>query len=293
MALWGKTDDLAGTPKYVARKAFFAATGVNTTNETIDLSGSNTGFSTGDEVVYSINGGTVIGGLTDGTTYYVRAVAAGTIALYDTAANALNTGSTTGRVNITAAGVGTHTLQRTGTYPISATITQRIVFVDREESQQAENRARGLLSPGWWTYMTYTDVNSRVRHKAELLVAIDVPTATSGDGSDDTIAVDRTIAISVQPANATMAAAATTTFTVTAAATPTAALTYQWQVSTNGGTSWASVAGGMYTGGTTATLTVGDGVDSSGLNGYQYRVVVSSSGATSVTSSAATLTVTA
>lgn len=102
MALWGKTDALASTPKYVARKAFFDSTAVNTTAETINIIGSNTGFATGDAVAYSINGGTVIGGLVDGTTYFVRVVGAALIELYNTYANATAASGTTGRLNITA-----------------------------------------------------------------------------------------------------------------------------------------------------------------------------------------------
>ena len=62
-------------------------------------------------------------------------------------------------------------------------------------------------------------------------------------------------------------------------------LTYQWQVSTDAGTTWSSVSGA-----TSATLSL------SGLttadNGKRYRCVVSATGVTSVTTNSATLTVT-
>jgi hypothetical protein len=74
-------------------------------------------------------------------------------------------------------------------------------------------------------------------------------------------------------------------------------LTYQWQVqeSSESGATWTNVSRGS--GGTTATYTTGNtqvaasaSVDS---NGDKYRVIVSSTGSTSVTSSTAVLTVTA
>jgi len=69
---------------YVTRIAYFDSTGVDTDEDTINLIQSNTGFATGDAVHYSINGGTVIGGLTDATVYYVRVVGAGCYRYYMT-----------------------------------------------------------------------------------------------------------------------------------------------------------------------------------------------------------------
>jgi hypothetical protein len=77
-----------------------------------------------------------------------------------------------------------------------------------------------------------------------------------------------------------------TTVTVTVAATSDAALSYQWQYSTDGGTTWANVpANSGYTGMTTATLTIAPARTS-----RQYRVRVSNHLGTA-TSTAATITV--
>jgi sugar lactone lactonase YvrE/plastocyanin len=65
----------------------------------------------------------------------------------------------------------------------------------------------------------------------------------------------------------------------------------QWQVSTNSGTSWANLSNdGTYNGVTTTMLTVANAT--SGLNGAQYRYVLTSGGVVS-TSNAASLTVVA
>jgi hypothetical protein len=92
------------------------------------------------------------------------------------------------------------------------------------------------------------------------------------------------ITIGTQPSNQTAASGAAT-FSVSASVTQSASLSYQWQRSTDSGSTFAAISGA-----TSSSLGLTGLV--SGDNGYQYRVVVSATGgATSVTSSAATLTV--
>ena len=230
MALWGKTDALASAPKFVARKAYFDSTAVNTTAETINIISSNTGFATGDAVLYSINGGTVIGGLTDATTYFVRVVGIALIELYDTYAHAIDTGATTGRLNITGAGVGTHILQRTTAANASGDHVyngRQIIFVDAQEAQVAANKAKGITGAGWWAYRTYTDAQSTTRHKAECLVALAVGATAAGD-VEDTVAVDLAITIGTQPASAAITSPADITLTVAATINGAVPLSYQW-----------------------------------------------------------------
>lgn len=95
--------------------------------------------------------------------------------------------------------------------------------------------------------------------------------------------------ITTQPANRTTCAGLNTSFTVTAG--PSLGTTYQWQVSTNGGTSYTNIANAApYSGATTGTLTITGAT--AGLNQNLYRVIVSGAcpaPGSSVTSSAATL----
>lgn len=93
--------------------------------------------------------------------------------------------------------------------------------------------------------------------------------------------------ITAQPANKTVANGNTATFSVTA----TDAGSYQWQENNSGG--WVDITdGGNYSGATTATLSVANA--NIGMDGYTYRVVVGGTAPCNgtVTSSAATLTVT-
>jgi YD repeat-containing protein len=85
-----------------------------------------------------------------------------------------------------------------------------------------------------------------------------------------------------QPSNQTVTAPATATFSADASGTPT----YQWQVSTNSGSTWANVTTG--TGGTTANYTTP--ITSLAMNGRWYRVVAHNTGG-STSSDPATLTV--
>lgn len=103
-----------------------------------------------------------------------------------------------------------------------------------------------------------------------------------------TLTVNSPITISTSPSSATICASNNTTFSVTAAGTSP---TYQWQVSTNNGSSYSNLSNaGVYTGVTTATLTIT--AATAGMSGYKYQCVVSGTCA-NATSDAATLTINA
>lgn len=99
----------------------------------------------------------------------------------------------------------------------------------------------------------------------------------AGGGGDTSTAA---VAITVQPADQRVLAGTPATFEVVA----THASGYQWQRSTDGGTTFAGVAGATGTSYTTPAAALAD-------DGTRYRVVVSNA-AGSVTSAAASLTVT-
>ncbi len=95
-------------------------------------------------------------------------------------------------------------------------------------------------------------------------------------------------AITGQPvASTTLCAGNNTTYSVVANGT---ALSYQWQVSTNGGGSWTNISnGGVYSGATSATLTITGAL--AAMNTYQYRAVVSGTCTPAANSTAGALTV--
>ena len=167
--------------------------------------------------------------------------------------------------------------------------TKTILYIDETEAALAQNKNRGLNAPGWWSYFSYNDSAGNTRHKAEQLVFIAGGEANADETqADDTIASDSAGAITIgtQPASASVAATNTQAFTVAATKTGAGSLTYQWQISTNGGASFADVSGA-----TSATYT--RPATAAGDNGNQYRVKVNTTGgAPEVVSNAATLTVT-
>lgn len=98
-----------------------------------------------------------------------------------------------------------------------------------------------------------------------------------------TLTVNTALVITTQPASTSACLPTQTSATFTVAATGTAP-TYQWQVSTNGGTSFTNI-----TGATNTTLTVNN--LTAAMSGYQYRAVLNGTCTANLNSAAATLTV--
>ena len=112
---------------------------------------------------------------------------------------------------------------------------KQTIFIDDTEAALAENKARGLNAPGWWSYYTYTDCEGNTRHKAEMLVTIADPEANSSETqSDDSVAADEAVLITIntQPATQAVAVGDPLSLAVAAVATPpgdASPLQYQWQ----------------------------------------------------------------
>ncbi len=88
--------------------------------------------------------------------------------------------------------------------------------------------------------------------------------------------------VTTQPTNQTASAGATTTFTTAATGNPTP--TVQWQVSSNGGSTWSNISGATSNSYTTPATTASD-------NGNQYQAVFSNGAGPAATTNPATLTV--
>lgn len=108
------------------------------------------------------------------------------------------------------------------------------------------------------------------------------PAATSTGAA---LTINASPAVTQNPQAASICEGASTTFTAAASG---AGVTYQWQV--NSGSGYANIAnGGVYSGATTSTLTVTGATI--GMNGYQYRAIVSGTCSPAATSAGAALTV--
>ena len=109
-----------------------------------------------------------------------------------------------------------------------------------------------------------------------------------GDGSDDTWFPDYTLVITTQPTSNNFATKKDLTFTVAGSSTPSGAtLRYQWQRYITGNSAWVNVVdqAGYYSGNASATFTA----NNYNANGTSFRAVVSATGANSVTSVAAVI----
>jgi hypothetical protein len=154
--------------------------------------------------------------------------------------------------------------------------------VSVNEATQAVNIAKGINTPGWVKYTTYTDAQGGTRNKSEVLVAL---SSMTGDSTTDTLAPELTI--TVQPAVISVVEPATAAFSVTATRTGTGTVTFQWQkAEAEAPAVWADIVGATSSTFTTDATTVVDD------NGDLYRVIVSVAGADSKTSDSAVLTVT-
>lgn len=101
------------------------------------------------------------------------------------------------------------------------------------------------------------------------------------DAISQTITINTPVNITTQPNSTSVVIPATKTFSVVATGS---AVTYQWQLSTNGGTTWSDIASA-----TSASYTTGATSDS--MNGYLYQCLVSNP-CGSVTSTIGMLTLT-
>ena len=142
----------------------------------------------------------------------------------------------------------------------------------------------GVYSGATTTTLTLTDITFAMdgyKYRCE----VDNSSCTPVQSSDATLTVQQAPAISANPSGQTVCVDGDPTFTVTATGT---SISYQWQESTGGAFSNLADAG-VYSGTTTATLTITDAT--AAMNTYDYRCVVDNSSCPSATSSSANLEV--
>jgi hypothetical protein len=163
----------------------------------------------------------------------------------------------------------------------------------------ADNAAISLTVDGGTPYTANADSsgNWTVTGLTALGVGDQISVTATAPGDTVSAAVTATVqaapaapTISGQPQSQTVTAGSTATFTVTASSNDGGTLTYQWQSSTDGGTTWSDVSGGS--GATSDSYTTGTLATSD--SGTEFECVATDSvagPAMAATSSAVTLTV--
>lgn len=224
--------------------------------------------------------------------------------LYAEGADLANTGNGT-----------TLTISAAGTYTVSGTVTSGSDAQDRHElvinsglQLTAATYAigpgggggpiggqinwAGLANPSWSANSSGSIGLPGLPYGAgtysQILVAVNFSIGTTWTITYTVTSAGSAPTITGNPSNQSVCSPTGTSFSVTANNSPTS---YQWQLSTNGGVSFANQAnGGVYSGATTATLSISN---STGLNNNQYRAIAINGIGNSSPSTAATLTVTA
>ncbi|MGF2410907.1 M36 family metallopeptidase [Ferruginibacter sp.] len=148
----------------------------------------------------------------------------------------------------------------------------------------SDDNTAGTGSPtGWWVDDIVLDAVAAVNMRTSLFNASNVRVSFKDTVTLITPLILCSPNISTQPSNTLVCDASSASFTCVASAT--GGVTYQWQVSTNGGGTWTDV-----TGATASTYTFTAAL---AQNGNQFRCVVTGSCAPNATSLVATLSVVA
>jgi hypothetical protein len=277
MALWGKSDGIYSPGTVVVDLANKTITGTGT-------SFRSSGITTG--TVISVGAGGTFG------EAVVSAITSETVISIATTQFLLNT--TISGVAYTMSQKPMYVMQDSNYSPSSTSSTNKVFGVDQYEAQNAVTTKYAVTHAGWVGIKTYNDTDGNLRVKSETLVAFSGITtgtpsyASAGDAADDTNFVDFVITIAGVTASpsASVGVGTTVTLTVSASSSPDTVLSYQWQKSTApNGSTYSNISGATGISTSIANPTNGN-------NNYNYRVVVSATGANSVTSSATKLIVT-
>ena len=228
--------------------------------------------------------GTNISGATS-ASYTIASVVASDAATYTVVAT-----NTAGSATSNGAVLTVNAAPAFTTQPTSQTVTAgaSVTFTAAANGSPAPTyqwRKNGANIPGA-TSASYT-IASVGAGDAGTYTVVATNTAGSATSNGAVLTVNTAPAITGQPTNQTVVAGQSATFTVAATGNP--APTYQWQRSTDGGSTWANLANDTsYSGVTTAALTISS--PTAVMNANQFRCLVSNSVA-SVVSSPAVLTV--
>jgi hypothetical protein len=168
------------------------------------------------------------------------------------------------------------------TYTVTATGTG-LTYQWRRNGVDLTDNAQ--ISGSTTNTLVITGVNAANAGTYTVVVSGTCPPAVTS--ANAVLNIASTPVISAQPANTVRCVGQTATFTVGTTGSVPPPTIFQWQVSTNGGSTWTDLTtNGSYT----ATLTVPN--VTLAMNNNRYRVIVTNSCGQTITSSAAILTVT-
>jgi hypothetical protein len=252
---------------------------------------AGTAAPSGDDVAVTLNGVTqaasVSGGGSFNTTFNIQGMSTGTYAI-----SYAYLGDAT-RFNAAAGGSGTLTIRSVPsivTAPASQTVTagssvtftaSAIGFPTPTVQWQQSSNGTNWSSISGATSTTYTINAATVSKNGYRYRAVFTNSAGSTTTAAATLTVQTAPTVTSNPHSQMVTAGQSVTFTAAANGNPTP--TVQWQVSTDGGSTWNNISGATSTIFTLSTTTTSE-------NGYAYRAVFTNS-LGSVTTMDAVLTV--
>lgn len=175
-------------------------------------------------------------------------------------------------------------------------VSKRNVYgIDKLEVQNPDVKAKGINSPGWVHYKTWTTTQGSVRNRAETLVAMSknfnsnaTPTLLI-DAADDAVIPDYGVTILTQTTQVTRGtnASPSAVYSVSAEVSGGGTPIYTWQFSPNN-IVWVGLLnnnGPVNTGNATASVTLSNIYATVGVVGGYVRAVVSAAGTTDTATS--------
>ncbi len=197
--------------------------------------------------------------------------------------NGITSNAVTLTVNSPAV-IGTQPLNQTGCTGSSVTFSSGATGTGISYQWQVSTNGGSAFNdiPGeTGSSLTLTGITSSMNQNQYQVVVNSSACPGAVNSSAATLIVTDPTSILAQPGNLTVCAGSNGSFTVNATGSGN---TYQWQVSTDGGTTWTNISGAN-----TATLSLSAITGTS--NNNQYRVVISTCDPNGLTSNAAILTV--
>jgi hypothetical protein len=242
----------------------------------------------GDDVAVTLNGVTQAASISSGgnfsTIFNIQGLSTGTYAItYAYLGDATRFGAAT-------SGSGTLTIQAAPTIltgPLSQTVTvgSSVTFTASATGfptptvqwQQSTNGGSTWHNITGATSSSYTISATTAGQNGYRFRAVFTNSAGSATTAAATLTVQYAPGVTTNPQNATVNAGQSVTFTAAASGNPTP--TVQWQVSTDGGSTWSNISGATSTSYTISSATAGQ-------NGYRYRAVFLNSVGTATTAAA-------
>ena len=250
----------------------------------------------------SFTSGGTISGLSAGTAYKIKLISIGDASYADSSPSDLSSTVTTNKAEITTptaptveSSLSTRKYISVSWSSVANSTSYTLKLYDSSGSNLLATISSVSGTSRAITASDYASIADETGYRVSLTAIGNTQYFDSEESAKSSLVTTRIAdaespAISSQPTNVSAAATQTATFTLTASAPGGGTLSYQWQISTDGGTSWSSVSSG--TGATSSSYTTATLATSQ--NGRKYRVVVTNTRGTttSVTnSSAVTLTV--